>query len=173
MTDDLRRYYAVTQLLAREARFVDERRFEDWLALWTDDATYAVPTRHNRLRSGDDEQWTVSEELDDFFHVQDEKFQMMLRVLRLSTGLAWAEDPPSRTRHIVGNVEILDIDGNELQVHSALLLWRSRLEDTHPELVAGGRYDTLRSTNDGLRIASRRVVLDATVLPLSNLTVPL
>ncbi len=173
MTDDIAQHHAVSQLLFHEARLVDERRFAEWLDLWTDDAEYVVPTRHNRLRSGDGEQWNVDDELDAFFHLQDEKFQMLLRTLRLSTGLGWAEDPPSRTRHIVSNVEVLDRSGDEFHVHSALLLWRSRLDDEHPELIAGGRYDTLRSTADGLKIARRKVILDATVLPLSNLTVPL
>jgi 3-phenylpropionate/cinnamic acid dioxygenase small subunit len=171
--DDLRHHHDVAQLLMREARLVDERRFEEWLALWTADAAYVVPTRHNRLRSGDNEHWVVDDELDEFFHVHDDKFQMMARVMRLGTGLAWAEDPPSRTRHLVGNVEILGVEGDETRVHSTLFLWRSRLEDTHPELLTGGRYDTLRSTAAGLRIARRRVVLDATVLPMANLTVPL
>jgi phthalate 3,4-dioxygenase beta subunit len=51
-----------------------------------------------------------------------------MRVKRLATDHAWAEDPPSRTRHFVTNVRTFRPRADELYVESALLLFRSRGE---------------------------------------------
>ena len=55
-------YLSVQQFLFSEARLLDERRFDDWLALFSDDAIYWMPVRHNRLRESMDEAWESSKE---------------------------------------------------------------------------------------------------------------
>src|SRR5437870_4268014 len=51
------------------------------------------------------------------------------RVARLGTGMAWAEDPPSRTRHMIANIEVAPGDGpSELKVYSNFIVYRSRAE---------------------------------------------
>jgi len=86
--------------------------------------------------------------------------------------MAWAEDPPSRTRHLITNVVVEPDSGtdDEYRVDSNFLVYRNRLE-TEVDLFAGSRTDLLRRTPDGFRIASRRIVLDQNVLLSKNLSI--
>ena len=91
---------------------------------------------------------------------------------RFETEHAWAEDPPSRTRHFVTNVRCWECEGaGELAVESNLLLFRSRGDVQDHDLLCGRRNDTLRRTPEGLRLARREVVLDESVLRTQNLAV--
>lgn len=172
---DVELQHEVSQFLYREARLLDDRRYNEWLELMAPDVVYEAPTRHTRLRSGEDEPWELKEELADddglrFF--EDDFMGLSLRVARLGTGMAWAEDPPSRTRHLISNVEVKPGDKDEeYRVYSSFLVYRSRLE-TQRDLFAGQRRDVLRRLDDGsLRIAKRTIIFDATVLPSNNLSI--
>jgi len=60
-----------------------------------------------------------------------------MRVARLDTGMAWAEDPPSRTRHLIGNLEAAPLENGEVRAKTAFLVFRSHLEtDISSSLVA-------------------------------------
>ena len=105
----------VEQFLYREARLLDERRFHEWLELFTDDVRYWMAGRRNRYPKTSkaiailDPDRYVDEDLteDDELAILDEnKHTLSARVARLDTGMAWAEDPPSRTRHLLANIEI-------------------------------------------------------------------
>src|SRR5437762_12930240 len=97
----------VEQFLYREARLLDERRFHEWLALLTEDVRYWMVTRRNLyprsskaidiLNPGRNVDETADE---DGLTVLDEtKKTLEGRGARLETGMARAEDPPSRARH--------------------------------------------------------------------------
>jgi benzoate/toluate 1,2-dioxygenase beta subunit len=81
-------------LLYREARLLDEGRFEDWLALYAPECLYWVPATPH----GGDPRREVAIAFDDRRRLED-------RVYRLRTGYAWSQVPPSRTVRLVGNVE--------------------------------------------------------------------
>src|SRR6266545_4551809 len=88
-------YWEIVEFLYHEAELLDTGRFQDWLALMTEDLSYRMPvrvTRVGRNNSG------YSNEMEIF---SDDFSSMRLRIDRLATGSAWAEDPPSRTRHMV------------------------------------------------------------------------
>jgi 3-phenylpropionate/cinnamic acid dioxygenase small subunit len=164
---------AVEQFLYREARLLDDRCWDEWLELWAPDARYRVPTRRTPLRRGGDK-FDVEAEIadpDDLWWFDESKDLLALRVAKLGTGKVWAEDPPSRTRRMISNVEVEGEPGEgSLNVRSNLLLHRSRRE-ADVETVVGRRVDVI-STTGGLgemRIASRTVLLDAAVLPVSDL----
>ena len=170
----------IEQFLYREARLLDERRFEDWLALFTDDVRYWMPVRMTRYprRSkaiavldparNEEEELSKDGELGIF---DESKETLSRRVARLDTGMAWAEDPPSRTRHLVSNVEVErgDIEA-ELTVHSNFLVYRSRGETEH-DVYVGGRRDTLRRVDGAWKIARRTIILDQNVLLAKNVSV--
>src|SRR5262245_40068762 len=60
---------------------------------------------------------------------EETKETLHTRVARLATGLAWAEVPPSRTRHLVTNVQVEPSDReSEVKVRSNFLLYRTQLE---------------------------------------------
>jgi 3-phenylpropionate/cinnamic acid dioxygenase small subunit len=165
---------AAEQLLYREARLLDERRFADWLALWTDDATYWIPTRTARAASAADPFVPVESELAPAAGVafmQETKGHLSLRVARLGTARAWGENPPSRTRRFVTNVELEPGDAQgEWRAYSNLLLHRSRRAGDEHWLTAQ-RRDRLRSEGGALRLAERKIVVDCAVLPSPNLSV--
>ncbi len=93
------------------------------------------------------------------------------RVARLDTGMAWAEDPPSRTRHLITNIEIVpDASDSELTVHCNFIVYRSRGE-TEQDFYVGARQDRLRRVDGAWKIANRRMILDQNVLTAKNLSI--
>jgi 3-phenylpropionate/cinnamic acid dioxygenase small subunit len=169
----------VEQFLYREARLLDDRRFHDWLLLFTDDVHYSMVSRTNRYpRSSkaiailDADRYTDEDFGADDLGLFDEDIRTLTaRVARLDTGMAWAEDPPSRTRHVITNIEIApDASDAALTVHSNFIVYRSRGE-TEQDFYVGAREDRLRRVDGAWKIANRRMVLDQNVLTAKNLSI--
>jgi 3-phenylpropionate/cinnamic acid dioxygenase small subunit len=93
-----------------------------------------------------------------------------MRVARLDTGMAWAEDPPSRTRHLIGNLEASPLVSREVEARTPNMVYPSHLETDH-QLLSGCREDLLRNVNGAWKVARRTIVLDANVLLDKNLSV--
>ena len=90
---------------------------------------------------------------------------------RLATGVAWAEVPPSRTRHLVTNVQVEPGDAeSEVKARSNFLVYRTQLEHSQ-DLFVGMRDDVLRKVNGTWKIARRTILLDQSVLSSANLSV--
>lgn len=98
------------RILEREARLLDEARFEDWLAMYSDHCVLWVPAAE---RPGDPRR-EVTVYFDDRQRLED-------RIFRLRTGSAWSQVPPSRTMRTVSNVEVFRA-GDRRMVRSNLLL---------------------------------------------------
>jgi 3-phenylpropionate/cinnamic acid dioxygenase small subunit len=164
MTDDLR---LVESFLYYEAALLDDRRFKEWLELFPEDAHYWMPMRSTREWGTPD----VSGPRDLAFF-DDDRHALELRVERLFTEFAWAEDPPSRTRHLITNVRIDagESSDSELLVRSNFLLYRNRLNSVEHSFV-GSREDLLRRKGESFEIARRKIVLDVGTLPADNLSV--
>jgi 3-phenylpropionate/cinnamic acid dioxygenase small subunit len=160
--------HEVEQFLYREARLLDERRLWEWLDLLTDDVHYWMPLRSTRARGEEDEEFTRPHENSYF---DDDKTLLRMRLEKLDTGFSWSEDPPSRTRHLVTNVEITPTakDG-EVQVECCLLVYRSRL-GTDEDWWVGKRQDTLRRVDGEWKIVRRHIFLDQAVLRSKNLSI--
>ena len=160
-------WFEVQQFLFREARLLDERRFDEWLDLFTADTRYWMPGRFNSGGKGQTG-ITVPGEL---ALMEDTKKTLTTRVARLATGMAWSEEPPSRTRHLITNVMVERAQNeDELLVHSNFLIYRTRLERDLDTFV-GQREDILRKAEGSWKIASRTILLDQSVLATSNLSV--
>jgi 3-phenylpropionate/cinnamic acid dioxygenase small subunit len=169
----------VEQFLYREARLLDERRFHEWLDLFTDDVHYWMGARVNRYprtskaisilspnRYVEDDKTQANE-----LSILDEtKETLSARVARLETGMAWAEDPPSRTRHMISNIEVTGEAGAELTVYSNFIVYRSRAE-SEQDFYVGARQDLLRRIDGGLKIARRKLTLDQNVLSAKNVSI--
>ena len=84
--------------------------------------------------------------------------------------MAWAEDPPSRTRHLIGNLEATALENGQAEARTAFLVYRSHLE-TDSQLLSGCREDVLRKVNGAWQVKKRTIVLDANVLLDKNLSV--
>src|SRR5262245_23686145 len=113
MADDLLR--DVEQFLYREARMLDERRFHEWLELFTGEVRYWMAGRSSRYPGSSKARTVVGTArrqesdvaVEEELAILDEtKVTLAGRIARLETGMAWAEDPPSRTRHIITNIEV-------------------------------------------------------------------
>lgn len=168
------------QFLYREARLLDERRFHEWLELLTEDIRYWMPVRSNRYPRAskaiailDPDRYT-EEDLakDDELAILDEtKETLARRIARLDTGMAWAEDPPSRTRHLIANIEVEPGETEaELKVYSNFMVYRSRSE-TEQDFYVGARQDVLRNVDGAWKIARRKIVLDQNVLLAKNVSI--
>ncbi len=170
----------VEQFLYREARLLDERRFRDWLDLFTDDIRYWMVARSNRYpRSSkaiailDPDRYREEDiEGEPELAILDESRQTLTwRVARLETGMAWAEDPPSRTRHMIANIEVEPGDTlSEIKAYSNFIVYRSRAE-TEEDFYVGARRDLLRRDAGGLKIARRKITLDQNVLLAKNVSI--
>jgi 3-phenylpropionate/cinnamic acid dioxygenase small subunit len=155
----------VHHLLVAEAELLDDRRFEEWLELFTEDVEYTAPVRVSKKNPGPD---VVDANL-----LFDENLaSLTLRVKRLGTDVAWAEDPPSFTRRLVSNIRVQAGEGeDELEAKSNLMLFRSRSDGGQHDIICGQREDTLRRVGDQLKIARRRILLDQAALGTKNLAV--
>jgi 3-phenylpropionate/cinnamic acid dioxygenase small subunit len=160
-------WFELMQFYIREAWLLDERKLADWLDLFTDDVLYFMPRRKNVPRRELHRELTP---LGDLAILEEDKRYLEMRVARLETGMAWAEDPPSRTRHLIGNLEAAPLAGGEVAARTAFLVYRSHLE-TDAQLLSGSREDVLRKVEGAWKIARRTIVLDANVLLDKNLSV--
>lgn len=162
---DLETRLEISDLLVQEAEYLDDRRFEEWLAMFAEDIEYRAPIRVAKKTPDPD----IVEDIGHFF---DNLASLTLRVRRLRTDVAWAEDPPSHTRRLVTNIRIrLTDDPDVLQVRSNLLLFRSRADRGAYDLIVGERHDSMRRSGDGWLIFKRRTVLDQSSLATKNLGV--
>ena len=160
-------WHELMQFYIAEAWMLDERRLREWLDLFTDDVFYFMPRRLNVHRH--ELHRELSEE-GDLAIFEDDKTYLTMRVDRLETGMAWAEDPPSRTRHIVGNLVVEPVSEDVVKAKTAFILYRSHHE-TDENIFAGSREDELRRADDGWKIARRTIVLDSNVILAKNLSV--
>ena len=167
-------HFEVEQLYYTEAELLDDGRFTDWLELLDEDLDYWMPTRSNRLRR--QQALSIAARGEAAFY-DETKESLAWRIRRFDSGMAWAEDPPSRTRHLVTNVVAHHIDPagdpgfteQDLLVRSAFLVYRNRLE-REQNVFAGRRTDVLRRTAAGLRVARRTILLDQNILHAKNIS---
>ncbi len=170
VSDDVERLllrHEVEEFLYREAELLDERRYEDWLELLTDDIRYFMPMRRNVPHDETAREFT--REGADVSWFDEGKDTLARRVQQILTGIHWAEEPPSRICHMISNVQILRASATEVAVKSRFLVYRNRVE-TETDVLVGKREDLLRRANGGFKIARRKVVLDQSVLLAKNLT---
>ena len=171
---------AIERFLYREVRLLDERRFHEWLDLLTDDIRYWMGARSNRYPRRSkaiailDPDRYVEEDLageEELAILDETKETLKARVARLDTGMAWAEDPPSRTRHFVGNIEVEPADGAaDFRVRTNFLVYRSRAE-TEEDFYVGARRDLIRRVEGEWKIAERKLILDQNVLTAKNVSI--
>jgi 3-phenylpropionate/cinnamic acid dioxygenase small subunit len=109
---------AAQALLFREARLLDQRRFDEWLEMFAPDARYWVPA--GRPDAEPDE--AVSLIFDSYERLCD-------RVFRQSLPSMHSQNPPSQTVHVVTNVEVEDLTSDTMTVHSCFVLGQLRAGD--------------------------------------------
>ena len=140
----------VEELFFREAELLDAWQLDDWIKLLTDDATYLVPP--NDLPDADP-RFTL-------FTIADDMVRLKERIIRLKDPNCHAEFPHSRTRRLVGNVQVKAVDGDSATAVANFIVYRHRRHET-PRVFSGQYRYRLRRVGNEIRIAERRAVLDA------------
>ncbi len=159
-------HYEVERFYYDEAALLDAHKYEEWLALFSDDARYFMPIRRTRTQREVDKEFTQPGEMAFF---DDSKLLLAGRIAKLKTGRSWAEDPPSRTRHLITNVRVVKDDGHTLEVESNFHVYRTRLNSEETSWI-GLRRDLLRRVGASFQIADRKIFLEQTVLLSRNLS---
>lgn len=160
----------IEQFLYFEASLLDDHLIADWMGLMAADIHYFMPLRTNRGPRERDREFSG---LRDIAYFDESKASLDLRLRKLQTGVAWAEEPPSRTRHMVTNVRITALaNPTEYEVKSVFLLYRNRAE-TQTDIFAGMRIDGLRRIESaaGFEIFKRHIHLDQSTLLANNLSI--
>jgi 3-phenylpropionate/cinnamic acid dioxygenase small subunit len=157
----------VERFFSAEAELLDERRFDEWLDLLHDDIHYWMPMARNvrfdqpaleYTRAGGEANW-----------FDEGKDILKKRVLQIQGGDHWAEEPRSRTTHLVANVRIEKVEGADITAKSRFMVCACRLEHDI-DLFIGKRVDVLRRVGGRLKVLRRSIYLDQSVLLSRNLT---
>jgi 3-phenylpropionate/cinnamic acid dioxygenase small subunit len=167
MNHELR--HAIEDFFYLEAELLDDRRLREWLDLLADEVHYWMPIRLNLLERPAD----VNDELSkpgEAYYFNDTKETLNLRIERFYKKNAWAEMPPSRTRHLVSNVRVKQDSGLEIEVHSNFLCYRTRMEKDQ-DIFVGTRHDLLRRDSSNFKIVRRMIILDQATLAAKNISV--
>jgi benzoate/toluate 1,2-dioxygenase beta subunit len=147
----------VEQFIYLEARLADEHAYDEWEALWTDDAVYWVPFGSDDA----DPQTQMSV-------IHDNRSRIATRIKQFKTGKRHAATPPPRIRRVVSNVEVLE-GADVLRVGANFVLYESR--ERGITLWAGRTEYWLRRAPDGsLRLARKHVFLVNNDRPLDTLS---
>lgn len=142
----------VEDLLYREAELLDRWDLDDWLTLYTEGASYVVPS--NDIPHGDPHR--------ELMLIDDNWARMRARVERLNSRKAHREYPHSRTSHQVTNVRLRPAVDGVLPVRAEFTVWRFRGERSSCYV---GHYEYELVQVDGeLRIRAKRAVLAMTTL---------
>jgi 3-phenylpropionate/cinnamic acid dioxygenase small subunit len=160
-------YNEILEFLYDEAALLDENRFQDWLGVLAKDLVYTAPLRVTRNLNDQ-----ISDVVRTVQHFDEDYGSIYMRVLRLGTKSAWAEDPRSRTRRFVTNLIVEKTDKpDEFVAVTNILLTRSRFEQTHLFQISGRRRDVVRRVEGGFNLVRREILLDQSVLGMPNLAV--
>lgn len=155
----------ISDWLTREVHLLDQARMEEWMATLHPAITYSMPVRLS-LMPKDGPGFR-----DDTDYYLDDYASLRMRVNRLRTDMAWAEQPGSRTRHLVTNPLIESAGDGAYRVRSQFLATRARA-DHLPDIFSGVRDDLLVRGEAGmLLLRERRILLDQSVLKSFNLSI--
>jgi benzoate/toluate 1,2-dioxygenase subunit beta len=147
---------SIEEFLFHEAKLIDEHRYDEWLALWTEDCLYWVPC------NSDD-----ADPARQAMIIYDNRARLDERIYRLTSGAAWAQQPRSRTRRLISNVEVRETDGGYAVESNCLI---AELRRSRQDIFAARILHTLRPAGDSFRIALKKVLLLNNDEAIDNLT---
>ena len=175
MMSDIERQYAIEQFYYREARLLDGRQYQQWLSLVSESIRYVMPARVNTLvnnrQRGEEAMIAIDNELEGSdglgCPIREEGYaHLFVRVDRAYKMNSWADNPPARTRRIIGNVELLECGDESIRVRSNFHLFFAR-PGSDNFIYSGQRNDQLLMIDGDFKIADREVIMD-----YANIDVP-
>lgn len=148
MTEEQITQQTIEQFLYKEADLLDSWKLDEWLTLMTEDSTYSIPTTDNN--DGDYKK--------SLYFIADDYHRLSARVKRLSSKFSHAENPRSRTRRFITNVQILENENGMVKVSANFIVYRMRYGFTDAYV---GKYNyTLLTQNNEIKILDRKAFLD-------------
>src|SRR5579872_5419976 len=146
---------AIESFLYREARLMDAHAYDEWLALWDQDATYWVPCNSDDI----DPTQNVS-------IIYDRRGQLRARIQRFKE-TSWLREQAPRLKRLISNIEIESASDSEVVVSSGFIL--AELHHHTQYLWSGGATHALIPNGDSFKIKSKKVLLLNNNEPLPNL----
>jgi 3-phenylpropionate/cinnamic acid dioxygenase small subunit len=155
VTDAERR--AIEEFLYEEARLADEHRYEEWLALWTEDALYWVPAAGGR----------DTDPTRQASYIYDNRVRLQTRIGMLLSGEKFSQLPPSGLARVVSNIFVSGQEENgDIAVNAKFVLVESRRE----MLLWGGEiFYKLRPNQTSFGLVSKKVVLVNCAAPMRKI----
>lgn len=142
----------IEDFLYLEADLLDSWKLKEWFQLYTSDAEYQVPSTDLPKDAEPD---------NNLFYIADDYVRLEQRVIRLGKKTMWSEYPRSKTRHLVTNVRILGVSGEDILVKAAFVVYRTKWGNT--DVYVGSYEYSLRRTcnsTEGFQIRKKRCLLD-------------
>ena len=150
-------HHRVSQFLFREARLQDTHAYDEWEALWTDDAVYWVPA--NGHDTDPEQQMSI---------LYDNRSRIGIRVKQLKTGRRHTQTPRSELARVIGNVEITGVTGDEVEARANVVIFEDSLRG---ETVWAARNEyRLRLVDGGFRLVRKKVGLVNNSKPIFTLS---
>jgi len=150
-------HYQVCQFLYREARLADTHAYDEWEALWTDDAVYWIPA--NGLDTDPEHEMSI---------LYDNRSRIAVRIKQLKTGRRHTQAPRSELAHAITNVEIIGVDGEEVDVLANAMVYEDNLRG---ETVWAARNEyKLRRVNGEFKLVRKKVGLVNNAKPIFTLS---
>ncbi len=157
----------IEEFLYHEAMLADESRYPEWLELVTDDIHYWVPAGDGDYEPGS----RVS-------FLNDNRTRLATRITQLMSGRRYSQVPKSPMRRIISNIQILAVhpsgdgdSGTEYEVGSNFVLYEHAVQATNDMRIWVGRtIHRLRRTDEGLRIARKKIELVNSTSALPNMS---
>ena len=147
----------VEEFLYREARMLDERRFEEWLALFAEDGIYWIAAAPGQ-----------TDPIGEASIAYEGRQLLEVRVRRLRHPANYSDQPPARTRRVIGNVMVEGADRVAVRSNFTLVEFR----DDAQRLFAGEYVHDLRPMDDGFEIVRKRVDLLNCDAPMGPIVIP-
>ena len=151
MTDKTALQVEVEQFIYSEAALVDQARWQEWLELYTEDMNYWAPAWVNEHEMTSDPEAEVS------IIYMDNRKELEHRIWRFTSGESPASYPLPRTNHIVSNVMVKEVSGDQVVASSN---WMSQCYRDKEQIIYGGFYEhTLVRAGDSFQIKKKKVIL--------------
>jgi len=147
----------IENFLYREARLADENEYDAWLSLWAEDACYWVPSNRD--------------DVDPHQHISiiyDDRERLGHRIDRLKSGAAYSQDPPSRMRRLLSNIEVEELGDDEIMAYANFNL--TELRRAKQDTFAGRTVYKLRPQNGDYKLVLKKVLLVNNDVMIDNLT---
>ena len=126
--------YELEEWLYNEAELIDERRFDEWLELFTEDLIYFMPIRRN-VRFGEHAARENTRQGEGISWFDEDRWTLGKRVEQIQTGHHYAEEPLSRTCHLVSNVRLLNVSPNPAEATNATVSSRFLVVQNRRHLI--------------------------------------